>query len=135
MCGCPLHRRNGLNCEPSEIDPLYCFDSCHRAMGQTRRSHRRIDKDKYFKGQYWGEDCTGPKLQSIVKLYTFALFLVEFDTRFKESYFGVEKSAEWIIALLKMWDEKRLSIWRYVYRNKPDFWFHLLTNNLEIKYP
>ena len=63
------------------------------------------------------------------------MVLVEFHTRFKESYFGVEKTAEWIISLLKLWDEEHLSIWRYVYREKPDFWFHLLADNLEIKYP
>ena len=65
-------------------------------MGKIRRSHWRIDKDKYFKGQYWGGDCTGLKTPSIVKGYTYALVLIEFHTRFKESYFGVDKSADWI---------------------------------------
>ena len=101
MCACPLYRRNGLNCEPSDIDTLYCCDSCHRAMGKVRRSHRRIDKDKYFKGQYWGGDCTGFKTPSIVTGYTYALVLIEFHTRLKESYFGVNKDADRIISLLK----------------------------------
>jgi hypothetical protein len=104
-------------------------------MGKVRRSHRRIDKDKYFKGQYWGGDCTGFKTPSIVTGYTYALVLIEFHTRFKESYFGVNKDADWIISLLKKWDEEHLSIWRYVHREEPNFWFHLLADNLEIKYP
>jgi hypothetical protein len=37
--------------------------------------------------------------------------------------------------MLKQWDEDHLSIWRYVHREQPDFWFHLLADNLELKYP
>jgi hypothetical protein len=67
--------------------------------------------------------------------YTYALVLVEFHARLKASYFGVEKNAEWIISLSKQSDEEHLSIWRYVHRNEPNFWFHLLADNLEMKYP
>ena len=59
-----------------------------------RRSHLRIGKDKYLPGQYYSGDCTGSKEPSIVEGYTFALLLVEFHTRLKSSYFGVEKTAE-----------------------------------------
>ena len=104
-------------------------------MGMIRRSHLRIDKDKYYPGQYYSGDCTGPKESSIVDGYTFALLLVEFHTRLKTSYFGVEKTAAVIISLLEKWDEDHLSIWRYVHRNVPNFWFHLLCDNLELKYP
>ena len=135
MCACPHYRKNGLKCEPTDIDPLYCCDACHRALGYVRRSHLRIDKDKYLKGQYWSGDCTGPKEPFLVHGYTYALLLVEFHTRLKSSHFGVEKSAEWIISLLKQWDEEHLSIWRYVHRKQPDFWSHLLADNLELKYP
>ena len=104
-------------------------------MGEIRRSHRRIDKDKYLKAQYWGGNCIGFKTPYIVKGCTFEMVFVEFHTRFKESYFGIDKTAESIISMLKLWDEEHISIWRYVYREEKDFWFQLLADNLEIKYP
>jgi len=60
MCACPEYRKNGLKCEPTDIDPLFCCDVCHKALGMIRRPHLRIDKDKDLPGQYYSGDCTGP---------------------------------------------------------------------------
>ena len=138
MCNCHTYREAGIQPRSEVIDPFYCCDDCHRAMGSKLRPNEPIDKDKFYLGQYWASDWSGEKVPSLIKGYRYAGVFIERKSRYKESYFAVHKDTSTLCQIIRNWDREHLSRWKYIYltcKQLDNFFFHLKCDNLEYRIP
>jgi len=133
---CKIYRDRGLDIEPGEIDLDFKCESCMEACAHKVQSHKALDKDEYKTGQCWHVDATGRKeTPALITGTLIGILFRDRKSRFYVGYSVQNNDSNSICHVIDQWDAEELAFWRLLYKDDPEFRFHLYSDNLEFAYP